>query len=518
MKIHDLLKIASLSFSLLFVSGPALADYATGQKAFVQRNYPVAAMHFFQSYNYPKEPGEKIKSEWGLAQSLEKSGLFFSASKYYSLIVRRGHIAANPFFRNALEQIGRINSTISLGQSHIVQLFQVKVDPASIPGPARGFYFHYIGIEAFNAGKHDQAQEYFERVPVDSEYYPQSLFYMGVVANLRQEAGRAIGHFERVIQFAQREDNQWLLEQATLNIARVHYEAKRYRESLQYYAEIPRTSENWLQALFEASWAFFLMQKHNNVLGNIHTLHSPFFEDRFLPESFILKSITYLRLCRISESREALVDFKARYAETYSEIKEILEKFRGDPDGFYKLLYEYRIGTLRQYRHSEPILDALSRNDAYREAGKTVRFADKEIARLGQFSGVWGQVGLIDELTDFLNRKKSAAVNDAGRRLYVQGRKQLEYLKDLSDQTHLINAEIQLKRVDILREKLNVGTSDKKGDFIGGMQPLKVTQDLEYWPFRGEYWEDELGGYVYNLESKCGQDDSKAKGGDNSEK
>jgi hypothetical protein len=30
-----------------------------------------------------------------------------------------------------------------------------------------------------------------------------------------------------------------------------------------------------------------------------------------------------------------------------------------------------------------------------------------------------------------------------------------------------------------------------------------LNQTLEYWPFEGEYWEDELGFYVYNLDSLC---------------
>ncbi len=62
-----------------------------------------------------------------------------------------------------------------------------------------------------------------------------------------------------------------------------------------------------------------------------------------------------------------------------------------------------------------------------------------------------------------------------------------------------------LGRVDALRAKLNVGTADPRSKFIGGLLPLKVGQELEYWPFEGEYWEDELGGYVYNIESVCGK-------------
>ena len=35
------------------------------------------------------------------------------------------------------------------------------------------------------------------------------------------------------------------------------------------------------------------------------------------------------------------------------------------------------------------------------------------------------------------------------------------------------------------------------------MVPLDLVDELEYWPFEGEYWKDEIGGYVYNIGSKC---------------
>jgi hypothetical protein len=42
------------------------------------------------------------------------------------------------------------------------------------------------------------------------------------------------------------------------------------------------------------------------------------------------------------------------------------------------------------------------------------------------------------------------------------------------------------------------------------LQELNINDELEYWPFEpSEYWEDELGYYVYNLPSRC---DSKEKG------
>ena len=481
------------------------ANYAAAQAARGRRDYVNAAAGFYSAMANPRDSAEKAKSEWGLAESLYDLGLLYSASKNYTTIIRRGYRPDNPFFRNALERLGAINSTISLGQSHIVQLFKAKIDPVVVPGPAQGFYFYYLGMESFQDAKYERAESLFERVPSSSAYYLRALFHLAVVANLQGKHSQSIGLFQKVAESAGRDDNgDELRELAHLNMARVYYETKKFRQSIEYYSRIPRGVENnWLDAIWEASWAFFLMQKHNNALGNIHTIHSPFFNNRFFPESYVLQAVTYLRLCRYDEVKDSLKKFRERYSPVFADIRSILDQAGGKPRDFFGVVYQYRIGSLSRYKNAWEILDKLSRTDAYREARETVRFADRELARLADFGGRWKQNGLMDELGDFLNQKKGLAVSDAGRRLERLAREYFSYLKDLSEQTRLIQAEQMLGKIDQLRSELNIGTADRKVSFIGGMQELNVGDQLEYWPFQGEYWEDELGGYVYNIPSKC---------------
>lgn len=506
---HFLKRAIGLALSVALLAEPALANYRAASDFYRRRDYISAAGAYFQAYGYPKAAGEKEKAEWGLAQSLQRLGFYYSASKYYSVVVRRGPGHGNVFFTQALEELGKINSTINLGQSHIVQLFRTKIDPSQVPGPARGFYFYYLGIEAFNRRKFEAAASYFQKVPAGSPYYIKATFHLGVISNLRGAHSKAIGYFEKVRASAgPGEGGEWIREQSNLNIARVNYEVKRYRTAIEYYAQIPRDSDNWLQALFEAAWTFFMMQKHNNTLGTIHTLHSPFFENRFFPESYILQAITFLRLCRYKQVKVSLAKFKGRYKGVFDDLSKMLDKEKSDSKGFFKLVYDYRVGSLNDYKRAWAILDSLSRTDVYKEAGNTIRFADNELARLSRYSSRWGSSGLQDELGGFLRNKKTAAVKDAGKRLFDKATGYYAYLKELSDQTIGINTEMVLGRVDALRAQLKVGTADKKTNFIGGLQELNVSQDLEYWPFEGEYWEDELGGYVYNIESVCG------KGGD----
>lgn len=500
-----------LGLALMSVSSSAIANYQMAQQLMARRDYVGAASQYFQAYSSPRSASEKLYAEWGLAKALQSMGYYYSASKYFSQVVRRGPGSANPYFRRALEELGAINSVVSIGQSHVVQLFRSGQIPAEqVPGAARGFYFYYMGVEAFERGQYEKAADFFKRVPSGS-YYAKAQFHLGVVANRAGSHSRAISYFESVRASAGRDE--WLRELTNLNIARVHYETKNFTEALQHYAQIPRESDNWLEAIFESGWAFFLMAKHNNVLGNIHTLHSPFFENRFFPESYILQSITYLRLCRYDEVQASLEKFRDRYKPIFKDLGGMLNEFRSRKSGLYKLVYDYRNGSLNSFRSAWAILDALSRTDAYKEAAVTVRYSDAEIARLGQVGGKWASSGLTEDLKGFLGKKKQVAISDASGRLFEVASGSLDYLKTLSDQTKLIQADMYEGRVDAIRRRLNVTQSNDRKQFIGGLQPLNVDQQLEYWPFQGEYWEDELGYYVYNIDDRCSEKGNAPPGG-----
>ncbi len=482
----------------------ALADYKQAKNFFAKKDYVRAAAAYYEVYEKSDNKGEKRKAEWGLAQSLQKLGLFYSSSKYYSLIVRRGRTEDNPFFRSALEELGNINSKLSLGQSHMVQLFKTEIRLSDVPGPARGFYFYYKGVEAFGERSLETAEKYFSMVPAGSPYQLGAQFHEGVISNLKGRHSRAIALFEKVLAGTrERSDMRELQEMSIMNIARVNYEIKRFAEAISYYGQVPRDSENWLDAIWEASWAFFFMEKFNNGLGNIHTIHSPFYDNRFYPEAYILQSITFLRMCRYDQVKESMRRFKDRYQPVFGDVKGMLNRFKGDPKGFFKFVYDYRNSQLSAYRRAEEIVQKLSQVDSFKEAMDTIRFTDRELNSLRNYRE-WQASGLLENLNQFLESKKSAAVLDAGQRMYKEGTTYYTELLELSNQTKLIVAEMQLGKLASLRALIKVtGGEDKKTQFIGGMQKLNINQTLEYWPFEGEYWEDELGFYVYNMASRC---------------
>ena len=484
--------------SVLLMPTTASANIAKAQKLLDKKRYVKAAPEFYKVYLYPKNPQEKMAAAFGLARSLEKADLPYSSSKFYSMIFLGG--PDQPKFKSAMAALGRIDNMVGLGRSHAIQLFARQLNPSQISGSTRGFYFYYKALQHFSKKQWSDAATNFRQVGSASSYYHKAQFHLGVTAALQGSPSRAIKHFQ-----TSSTGSSTLMVQSYLNIARVYYEKKNFRLAFQNYANIQRDNEYWLDTIFETAWAFFLLKKHNHVLGNIHTILSPFYNDRFYPEAYILQAITFLRLCRYKQVKQSQRLFKSTYKPLNISLKRLLHEYQSNPKEFFNLVKAYKNGSLTKYEKAWPVINHLARTNIFKASFRTVRRSESELAKLTGTPALWRQVGLENELADFLERKKNAAVKVGGQNLIAVAKESRSYLSSLSSQTDFIQLEINLGKISKLKNQLQVIDSynEEKTEFIGGLQELKIGQKLEYWPFRGEYWEDELGGYVFNVESKC---------------
>jgi tetratricopeptide (TPR) repeat protein len=451
--------------------------YNEAQRAFKARDY-VNSARLFYSIAIATQGDMKQKSEYGLAESLRRAGFPYSAAVFYSRIVAQGD--RSDFFRFAMDALGDINSEFPLGRATVASVVSSKINPLQVPPGARGFFFFYKGLELFDSAGAGalsggqavtSAKSEFERVPSGSPYYARAQYYLGVIQTVLKETDGALSAFNRVLRTA---NSDSLRQLANMNIARVYYEKKDYRRAFSYYSQIPRDSDLWLQTLF-------------------------------FPETYILNAITYLRLCRYPALRESLRKFQERYKPTFADLNNLLKKYNKNEEAFFNLIAKYRSsGRLGEFQASTEVIDAISRSDVFKEGAQVVRNIDREQSLLRGVGTKWEVSGLSDIIrTGFENRKR-ATIQAAGQALFNQAVQQFRYLKDLSDQTRLINLEMYSGRTDQLRARFNSETTVTDSTQWGeGMKPLNLKQELEYWPFEGEYWEDELGGYVYNIDSKC---------------
>lgn len=497
-KLYTLISISLLSLaSRGYAQNAALAQ---GQQAFARKDYAESARLFYGALVTGQGP-DRAKAQIALAESLRNLNLDYSAAYFYARTVAEG--PQNPFFRIAFESLGQLNNESPLGRASVAGLFEKKIDPLTVPPDARGFFFFYRGVEYFERKNQAAAKAEFERVPSSSPYYAKAQYYLGTILSLNKDLDGALNAYAKGERATTKKSDMNTL--MILSQARVYYEKKEYRKTFQFYSRVPRNSDLWLQSIFEGSWSFFMLQKHNNTLGNSHTLHSPFFNNRFYPESYILNAITYLRLCRYNNVKDELKKFQNRYKPTFSDLTNLLNKYQNNGTQFYSLISRYNSQRdLREYPGAAEIIDQLSRTDAFKESKEIVSHIEKERPAISRYGSKWEASGLGEILRQSLEERRKVSVQTAGADLFKQARELLIYLKDLSDQTRLINLEMLSGRTDQLRNKLVTEAVGSDGTQWGdGMKPLNLKQAIEYWPFEGEYWEDELGGYVYNIDSKC---------------
>lgn len=482
------------------MASTTFADYSSALRNFNAREYATAAPQFYDALQKSKERTQTLQAALGLGKSLQRLGFHHASVGFFSTLVESGERNS---FRQALEAFAEMSETSPLSRSTVVQLYKQDVEIKDVSPNARGFFFYYAGREYFQRQLWRQSEEAFKQVPHSSTLYPKALFHLGIVTHLSTKSPQSERYFEKALEaVSSMRSTNWFREQVFLNLARIYYEKQDYLRAIDLYAKIPRDSENWLTALFESAWAFFLMEKPNNTLGNIHTLRSPFFETRFFPEIYILQATTFLRLCRFDRVRETIDEFDLRYGSVFNQLKEILDASAKDPEFIFEIVRDYKKQNLKRFQAAWTVLDALSRTDAFKQGTVIVGKLSDELALLETGTNRWPSE-FSNVLRSSLEQKQTLMVRETGASLRKQGQTYLRYLNELGVQTKLITAEQLLGNIDRLRRDLQIHTTPKKENFMGGLQPLVLGQDLEYWPFEGEYWEDELGGYVYNVASKC---------------
>ena len=85
----------------------------------------------------------------------------------------------------------------------------------------------------------------------------QSAYYIGVGSVRVREWDKAIEQFKAVTQLTPRDDkDKKVLELAYMSLGRVYFETAKYDESIDAYAKVSQSSENFPDSLYEVAWTY----------------------------------------------------------------------------------------------------------------------------------------------------------------------------------------------------------------------------------------------------------------------
>lgn len=483
---------------------------AEGKKLYEQKKYAEASLVFHGVLGDDTMGAEAYfpEAEYELAKTLFRMELYQGSLAYFGRIVDQGDF--HPFYAGALRGLLLLTDVIS-GDALLNERLAAYADRFStdVPSEYRDRYAYLVGRYFYNTLEIDQALTMLNQVTSRSEYYANARYLSGITHVANYDAKPAVDAFRDVLRYlSQRNDangkltgtERKLLDLTNLGMARVFYSTGSFDTSLRYYSRVKRTSPMWLQALFESSWASFQVDEYNQALGNLHTVNAPFFSDAYFPEGPVLSAVIYFYNCRYARVRNVLEDYEYTYDGLKNEITSVMQK-NEDPAQMYEWAKKLRSGDSDYESRIGSIMSAAVDDEQIRQRFELVNTISEELKKMEKLPESWKSSKLGDELIQESSVANSFAVTGAGELTQQRLERVVRELEDLVMQQKRILFEVARAERGEIEADIRAGMmldAQSKND-----PKLNLSDEQLYWTFDGEYWRDELGFYVFSINSEC---------------
>jgi tetratricopeptide (TPR) repeat protein len=480
-----------------------------GKKLYKQEKYEESALLFYKVLQDEEASAEPYhpEAQYELGKTLMRLKLYQGALRYYGNIVDEGE--EHPYFLPTLRGLLLLTEIIP-GNALLTDYLAAYYErfPRDVPERFRDAYAYLVGRHFYKTLDYNKAQDLLGFVSRRSDRYTRSQYILGIVHVANYDAKKAVASFKnvlRVLETKKREDEleereEKLYELTQLAMARVFYSTGSYDTSLKYYAKIPRKSNNWLNVLFETSWAYFQIDRYNKALGNLLTLNSPFFRDAYFPEGPILAGVIYFYNCKYKRVRDVLEDFKEEYEPLIGTITELREQ-KQDPLMMLQFFQDIQKGEVDLDDRLRRIVAAAREDRQLQAKIDLIGTIQREQKRYENLSSSFRDTELGKFLKNTLQQELGVAQGEAGTRIDQRLASVVDDLRGLSTQ-----------RKEILFEVTRAEKGEIEADLRAGMvleanetddPSVDISDEELYWTFDGEYWKDELGYYVFSLNTEC---------------
>ncbi len=347
-----------------------------------------------------------------------------------------------------------------------------------------------------------QGLEFVSEVEPDSKFYANAKYLEGLLQYLAGADQNAVNAWQEVVRVLNprggaRLDPK-LREMAFLSLARVHYGYKQFDRAAYYYDQIDRDSENWLTALFEASWSYYQRGDFEKALGNLLTLHSPFFEREYFPESQLVKAIIYFEACRYGEARQITDDFLDRYTTVMNEIEKLAASGESG-EKIYDRIAQLQAGGSEDDVTARLVSLALS-DPEIRTSRAVLAQVNDQATQLSKMSEQFRASKVGEETKESIAKAQVAHAKEAGEVTRKKFERELYALKGLLAQALRVKLEVARSERENIERKIR---GEQGGDkIVPAVARTVVDDEHHYWPYEGEYWRDELGTYELDF-SMC---------------
>jgi hypothetical protein len=197
--------------------------------------------------------------------------------------------------------------------------------------------------------------------------------------------------------------------------------------------------------------------------------------------------------------------FERVYKPVLRDVKDLL-KSSSDPETYYKEIAKVaaNFGAIRSKKQSRagnqiPFIVArkILKEGDVRRSFNYLGHLDEEKKRINSMPAGWSQSPVGRYAKQVVEKRVESTQDFAGKQIKRHMGNIGRELVDLFEQNGFLRFEvIRGKKESVKKEIAGKGLSRNKIDEDSGRDYF-VQNGYEYWPFRGEYWLDEIGNYHY---------------------
>lgn len=445
--------------------------YDEAKKALQKKQYyKSAALAWWFLKNHTTADKNYENAEFIMAKSLDSIRLFMPAVEYYFEVVRHG--AAKELITESLSALFRIIENEPYDYHLIEQELIANAEFEFFSGDFDEKIKYIQGKENYLREDKPWADKKFEQLD-EAEVSALKVRFAKALERLSDDnADEIVEEMDAIIKLSPSRSD--ILNKTIKAKARLLYERKDYKGSLEAYETLSSSVLTWRDVFLEKAWNAYWLYDYSKALGYLHALKAPHFQGMYQPEKYLLQSVVLRNLCQYPHVRESIYAFRSAYSDTIDQIREGLA------------LDE--IASLKQAALSHPKIFPLHQLlQQMRKEADTIK---------SKAPDYWLSSGLVEHLKKIYNLKAKeleaeiASLND-------------EVLKEVSEDLIHYNEQLNVLEYETRMDEFRRASFSDPKPPIDFPQKKVLNSDVIHWKFDQEYWIDELNHYQVNLESVC---------------
>jgi len=267
------------------------------------------------------------ESLFKLAESLFLNKNYISASRYYEVL-----LAEKPYSRFQVEALKRlIASSYYLGEYSKAKTYYAEFLNIGYDMARDQELVYFLAKALFFDKQYDEAQEIFKTVRNESTFYPQSLYFLGVITLQRGEMDTALSFFKQLTDLPGEKGYsryEAVRDLAILAQGRILFEKGDFPGATDAYLKLDRGSDLFAEAYFELCWAYIRREQYEKALDALRLIKYIAPGSLVVPQAALLEGNLLIKLRKYAEAMLLFNNVVKEYADIRNELNTLKKSGR----------------------------------------------------------------------------------------------------------------------------------------------------------------------------------------------